>query len=267
MSETDASLDARHAMAVQLALEAGALAQGMRQSLGPLAAKSAIDFCTEADRAVEQLILGRVATEFGDATIGEEEGGDPTDSVWVVDPIDGTAGYIHGDDRWCISIAYVRARRLEIGVIYAPAEDRLFTARSGAPALLNGRPLAVSFLRHGAAPVIEVGWSERRPLADYCAVLQGLDAIGCEFRRRGSGALALTDVARGASDGYVELHINAWDALAGLLLVRQAGGRTNDFLAGDGLTHGNLLIASTPEVYQRLATVTGQVGYPAEPPA
>lgn len=252
-------LDQRHAFAIDIAVQAGQLARRMRHDLGPAEAKSSIDFCTDADRAVERLIRARVTARFGDAMIGEEDGGEAADSVWVVDPIDGTAGYIHNTPRWCVSLAYVRRGRIEIGVIYAPMDDRLFAARRGAGAFLNGRPIEVSRLRHGAAPVVEMGWSERRPLSAYCDVLLRLGAAGFEFRRHGSGALGLAEVAAGLSDGYVELHINAWDALAGILMVQEAGGHTNDFLADDGLTRGNLLLASTPEILARLAeSLSGQ---------
>lgn len=245
-------LDARHAFAVDLVVEAGALAQRMRAGLGPAEAKSPIDFCTEADRAVERLIRDRVTTQFGDGMIGEEYGGGASDRVWVVDPIDGTTEYIHGTKRWCVSLAYVRAGQIELGAIYAPSDDRLFVARRGGGGTLNGRPIRVSLLAHGAVPVIECGWSDRRPLQAYADLLVRLGAAGFEFRRHGSGALALAEVAAGLNDGYVELHINAWDALAGILLVHEAGGWTNDFLANDGLTNGNLLIAATPEVRDRL---------------
>ncbi len=258
-------LDIRQDCAIALALEAGALAQSMRAGLAPADAKSAIDFCTEADRAVERLIRARIAARFGDAMIGEEEGGAPGADTWVVDPIDGTIGYIRNDDRWCVSLAFVRRGRVQIGVIHAPALGRLFVARRGGGAFLNGRPIQVSGLVHGTVPLVEVGWSERRPLSAYCDVLQALGADHIEFRRHGSGALALTDVARGVCDGYIELHINAWDALAGILLIEEAGGQVNDFLADDGLTRGNLLIAATPELYPRMVRAVSRPSPPAEP--
>lgn len=251
-------LDARRDCAIELVLEAGALAQGMRAALGPAEAKSPIDFCTEADRAVERLIRERILGRFGDAIIGEEEGGEAGENVWLVDPIDGTNGYIHGDGRWCVSLAFVRANRIELGVLYAPVSGRLFVAQRGAGALLNGVPITVSHLKRGA-PQIEVGWSDRIEIASYCDVLQRLVADEIEFRRHGSGALALADVAAGTGDGYIELHINAWDALAGILLVQEAGGRTNNFLTDGGLTRGNLLIAATPELYARLERAAGHV--------
>ena len=246
-------LDARFDLAVQLAIKGGQLAAQMYRTLGSVTAKSAIDFCTEADVAVERLVREQVTSTFADEVIGEEEGGSAdTAHVWVVDPIDGTAGYIHGTTRWCVSIAIMRAGIIECGVIYAPRDDRLFTARRGGGAFLNGRPIGVSNLRHGAAPIVELGWSARRPLPAYCDLLHRLTRAEMEFRRYGSGALGLAEVACGLNDGYAELHINAWDALAGILLVEEAGGRCNDFLAADGLTQGNLLVAATPEIYDQL---------------
>jgi myo-inositol-1(or 4)-monophosphatase len=246
-------LDCRARFAVDLAVEAGRLAVRMRHGLARAEAKSAIDFCTEADLAVERLIRERLTARFGDAMIGEEDGGAAAPAVWVVDPIDGTTEYIHGTRRWCVSLAFVRDRTIEIGVLYAPDDDCLFVARRGGGALRNGRPMAVSRLAHGAVPVVEVGWSERRPIASFCELVRRMTEAGIEFRRRGSGALGLVDVAAGLSDGYVELHINAWDALAAILLVAEAGGSCNDFLAGDGLAQGNFVLATTPELRQRMS--------------
>jgi myo-inositol-1(or 4)-monophosphatase len=255
-------LQERYAFAIDLAVEAGALARRMRGAMAAADAKSRLDFCTEADLEVERLIRERVTARFGDTMIGEEDGGDASDSVWVVDPIDGTTEFIHGTRRWCISLAYLRAGRIEVGIIYAPDDDRLFAARAGGGAFLNGRPMSVSHLSHGAVPVVECGWSERRPLATFTDLLHRLVAGGIEFRRHGSGALGLVDVACGLNDGYIELHINAWDALAGILLVREAGGCTNDFLADDGLRNGNCLVAVTPELGPRIADILAAVRCP-----
>jgi myo-inositol-1(or 4)-monophosphatase len=258
-AETDVTmLAARRRFAEALVAEAGRLALRMRETLAPVEAKSAIDFCTEADRAVERLIREAIARQYGDAILGEEYGGtaDAGDGgLWVVDPIDGTTEYIHGSPRWCVSLAYMQAGEIQLGMIYEPVAERLFSAQSGAGASLNGKSIAVSHLAHAAVPVVEVGWSDRRPLDSYSDLLHMLVASRMEFRRRGSGALGLADVACGINDAYVELHINAWDALAGILLVHEAGGWTNDFLADDGLTRGNLIMASTPELQARLSAL------------
>ena len=75
------------------------------------------------------------------------------------------------------------------------------------------------------------------------------------FYREGSGALALCYVACGRLNGFIELQINAWDVLGALAVVRAAGLPSNDFLAGDGLRKGNLMIAGTPGVYAELSAI------------
>jgi myo-inositol-1(or 4)-monophosphatase len=247
-----AALAARHDFAIDLAREAGALAASLRRSPGVLESKRPMDYATKADHAVEALIRQRIGERFGDPVIGEEDGGKPADLVWVVDPIDGTVNYIHGSPRWCVSIALVEAGDIALGVINAPDEGRLFSARHGLGAFLNGTPAQVSNLRHGASPVVELGWSPRRPIDSYARLIQHLIADGIEFRRLGSGALGVADTAAGLNDGYMELHINAWDVLAGIILVREAGGWTSDFLSGDGLVAGNPVAVCTPEIIARL---------------
>ena len=255
-----ASLAARYDFAIELAREAGALAAASRANLGALEAKDPMDYATKADHAVEALIRARIADRFGDAVIGEEDGGAPAPLVWVVDPIDGTTNYIHGTPRWCVSIGLLVDGEPEIGVIDAPAEGRLFAARRGHGAFVNGAPIRVSELCHGASPVVETGWSPRRPFPAYTALIGRLIAEGIEFRRLGSGALGMADAACGRNDGYLEMHINAWDVLAGIVLVREAGGWVNAFLAGDGLMRGNPILACTPEVRTRLtAAMAGTV--------
>jgi myo-inositol-1(or 4)-monophosphatase len=255
---TDA-LAARHEFAIELAREAGTLAATLRRDLGALEAKDPMDYATKADHAVEALIRERIGTRFGDPVIGEEDGGAPADLVWVVDPIDGTVNYIHGATRWCVSIALVAGGDIESGVINAPDQGRLFAARRGHGAFLNGAPMRVSNLRHGASPVVELGWSPRQPIERYGELIRRLIGDGIEFRRLGSGALGVADTAAGLNDGYVELHINAWDVLAGMVLVREAGGWTNDFLAGGGLVNGNLITVCTPEISARLGSVVASL--------
>jgi myo-inositol-1(or 4)-monophosphatase len=96
-------------------------------------------------------------------------------------------------------------------------------------------------------------------------MLERVLATGATFMRAGSGALGLAYVADGRTHGYCELHINSWDALAGLLLVREAGGWTNDFLAGDALAKGNPVVACTPGLRLALVAATG-VGQSNEKP-
>jgi myo-inositol-1(or 4)-monophosphatase len=86
--------------------------------------------------------------------------------------------------------------------------------------------------------------------------LEALLSAQCEYLRLGSGALGLAYAAAGRFDGYWELHTNSWDAAAGLVLVQEAGGWTNDFLAGTGLTEGNEVLGATPALAEPLSQIT-----------
>ena len=172
--------------------------------------------------------------------------------MWVVDPIDGTANFARGVPHFCVSIACVAAGKVEVGVIYNPMLDELFAARRGGGARLNGAPISASRAASLANASVEVGWNSRAGFAQYVDLLRRVASTGASPSRTGSGALAIAYVAAGRSDGFVEHHINAWDCLAGILLVSEAGGYVSDFLKGDGLTKGNALVACAPGVKDAL---------------
>jgi myo-inositol-1(or 4)-monophosphatase len=258
-----AEVIARFEAARTIAAEAGALARRLFKARRPgsFSLKGTHDYLTEADGEVERLIASRIATAFpDDAFLGEEGGGSFGARTWVVDPIDGTANFARGIPHFCTSIALVEDGTVAIGVIYDPIIEELFAARRGHGALLNGEPIRVSTATDPRQADIELGWSPRRPMDEYITMMSRVVATGAGISRAGSGALALAYVAAGRRDGYAELHINAWDALAGLLLVEEAGGWVNDFLAGDGLRRGNPLLACSPGLKDALQAATGIAG-------
>jgi myo-inositol-1(or 4)-monophosphatase len=170
----------------------------------------------------------------------------------VVDPIDGTSNFARGIPHFCISIAFVRDGQTEIGVVYQPVLDELYVARRGGGASRNDAPIRVSAVDSMSQAIIEAGWSTRKPRQAYLDVIRELYEAGAQVRRAGSGTLGLAYVADGRNDGYCELHINSWDVLAGLLLIKEAGGWTSDFLANDGLRRGNPVAGCTPAIADAL---------------
>ena len=214
------------------------------------------DYLTEVDGEVERLIATRLHELFpGDGFIGEEgEGrvGQPGAPIWVVDPIDGTSNFARGVPHFCISIAAVVGREVEIGVIYDPMVDELFAAQRGLGATLNGvamRAAATTDLKVGS---VEVGWNMRSGSAAFLGLFGRIVGAGSAVIRSGSGALGIAYVAAGRRDAYVENHINAWDCLAAIALVKEAGGYVSDFLHGEGLRKGNPIIACAPGVKDAL---------------
>jgi len=216
------------------------------------------DVVTEVDREVERFVRAAISDRFpGEAIIGEEEGGGAAERVWLIDPIDGTANFARGIPHWCVSVACVDRGSPIVAAISEPCMDRIYAAARGRGASCNAAALRVSECAALDTATVEIGWSTRRPTAAYLGLLGRVLDAGCAFRRVGSGALGLADVAAGRIEAYCELHINAWDCAAGILLVEEAGGCINDFFAGNGLSAGNPILATNARLAVALASVIG----------
>lgn len=247
----------RYALARSLAREAGHMAH---RAFGASATtmKGRHDVVTVMDREVEAFIRAAIARSFpDDAVFGEEEGGSRGERLWLIDPIDGTANYARGIPHYCVSIGYLERGVPMFGVIHDPSHDWLYAAERGGGAWRDGERMAVSSTDSVNAATVECGWSTRRPTDDYLALIGRVMHAGAAMRRAGSGALGLVDVAAGRSEAYCELHINAWDCAAGIVLVEEAGGFCNDFFAGDGVVAGNPLIATNAALAATLSQVIG----------
>jgi myo-inositol-1(or 4)-monophosphatase len=238
---------------------AGAIAlEGFRGCDTAFRLKGPQDFLTETDGAVESHLRAEIAKAFPeDSFLGEETGGDPGDNVWVVDPIDGTANFARGIPHYCISIAFVSGNEIQLGAIYNPSLDELHLARRDRGATLNGKPITVAVTASFEAACVELGWSLREPNSAYINRLSALLERGANVRRAASGALGLAFVADGRSDAYAELHMNSWDCLAGLLLVKEAGGRVGRFLRDGALELGGPVIAVAPGIADELSEAVG----------
>ncbi|HWA79126.1 MAG TPA: inositol monophosphatase family protein [Acetobacteraceae bacterium] len=220
------------------------------------------DFVSAADSAVERLLKERLLGAFPtDDFLGEETAGKGSGRVgarlWVVDPIDGTANFVRLMPHFCISVAFLCEGEMTLGAILDPVRDELYVARRGHGATRNGASITVAPTRAMNEAMVEIGWSPRIQNARYLTLLGNVLAAGPSVRRGGSGALGLAYVADGRSDAYAELHINAWDCLAGLLLVREAGGRISPFLASGGLALGGPVLAATPGIADAMSELTG----------
>ena len=117
------------------------------------------------------------------------------------------------------------------------------------------RPHPATTVKEG---VMGVGTSHRVTPADFLPFLQALLSDGGMFIRNGSGALMSAWAAAGRLIGYYEPHMNPWDALPGLVLMREAGGASNDFLAQEGIQRGNPLLLASPTLYPQLKKMIPQ---------
>jgi myo-inositol-1(or 4)-monophosphatase len=186
------------------------------------------DPVTECDRQSERLIAERIFREHPDSTLlGEEGGRQGTGSVhWYVDPIDGTNNFVSGIPFFCVSIAAALGDTMLAGAIYDPNRDEMMAASLDG-AFLNGRPIRSKgkVVESQSTVMTSFPRSGGRATADDWTYLSKLSDRFRSVRRMGSAALELAYVACGRAEVTFQVAVNAWDVAAGMLLVRQAGGR------------------------------------------
>lgn len=215
--------------AERIAAEAGAL---LLDAYGRVSAreKGPADLVTDADFASQALIARRLAEAFPDHTLLAEEEGAETDHskpwMWVVDPLDGTMNFAHGFPFWCVSIGLLYAGTLVVGVVYSPLTRETYSASRGGGATLDGRPIRVSAVDRLAKSLIATGMpTDFDADADrQTAFLRRFSTGTHSVRRTGSSALNLAILASGGCDVFYGTVIHPWDAAAGVVLVREAGG-------------------------------------------
>ncbi len=221
-----------------------------------VSSKSHNDFVTEVDRAAEREIIAVVRRAYPDhAFLAEESGESGTgDTVWIVDPLDGTTNFLHGFPVFAVSIACRQKGRLEHAVVYDPMRQELFTASRGAGAHLDNRRIRVSRQRSLDSALVATGFPYRANLKyidAYLAMLKVAMRTTAGIRRPGAAALDLAYVAAGRVDAFWEIGLQPWDTAAGSLLIQEAGGRTGT-LTGAEYRQGGNIVAGTPKVYEAL---------------
>jgi len=243
------TLQARAEAAIRIARQVGRQAARFRQQAkaGTLHVenKGLQDFVTTADRQAEQAIRDGLLAQFpSDTFMGEESGGRTGPAgTWVVDPIDGTTNYIRGFRHWGVSIAFAADGRIEIGVIYDAAQDKVFHAIRNGGAFKDGKEIHAAATNDPSKAMIILGHSRRTSFDDYLAVAKRLYERGMDYRRMGAAAIGLIRVAEGVADLYYERHLNAWDLLAGALIAQEAGAKVAMPRLSDLLDRGGPVIA------------------------
>ena len=223
------------------------------------------DYVSQADHKAEKIQRDELArARPGYGFLLEEGGvveGEDAQHRWIVDPLDGTTNFLHGIPHWCISIALQRrlqdgSTEIAAGMIYNPVHDEMFWAEKGIGAYLNERRLRVSARRElkdalfaTGIPFAAVSGQRRLAFARTLGVLMPQVA---GIRRFGSAALDLAWVAAGRYDGYWESDLKPWDAAAGVLLVKEAGGYVTDFRGGDRAMERSEFLAANDGLHTKL---------------
>ena len=220
--------------------------------------KGVIDLVTEFDKRSEEVIISSIQREFPEHGILAEESGHYTsisEYQWVVDPLDGTTNFAHGIPVFSVTMALLRNNAPLVGVAFDPLRDEMFSAELGHGATLNNNPIHVSSRVDLGQAVISTGFpydirtNPRNNLAEFAQFQLRTRTV----RHLGSAALDCSWTAMGRLDGYWEFGIQPWDIGAGILIVREAGGRVttvdgNEYsvsddtiLVSNSLLHGQML--------------------------
>lgn len=247
-------------VATESVLAAGAVLEDLYGNLKAIAEKGRPgDLVTEADKKAESIILDIIARHCPDhAILAEESGylGDQTANpyLWAIDPLDGTTNYAHGYPVACVSVGLMIEGIPQVGAIYNPFRRELFRGAKGLGATLNRRPIRVSQTASLEKSLLVSGFAydRRETLDNNYAEFCHLTHLTQGVRRSGSAALDLADVACGRLEGYWERGIKAWDIVAGVVILEEAGGMVTSYdnhsldiqsgriLATNGLIHQEL---------------------------
>lgn len=227
--------------AIQAARDAGRVLADRYGRALQITSKGDIDLVTEADLAAERLIVERIKSHYPrhailaeEAGVVETVGSQGAEYKWIVDPLDGTTNYAHGYPVFCVSIALEHRGEVVLGVVYDPVREELFSAERGEGATLNGRRVRVSETFDLNSALVCTGFPyDVRERGEFVRHFANFIMHAQSVRRDGSAALDLAYVACGRFDAFWEEGLRPWDVAAGVLLVKEAGGRVTHYDGSD----------------------------------
>jgi myo-inositol-1(or 4)-monophosphatase len=212
------------------------------------------DFVSYVDKGAEKLLVDRLTGILPEAGFITEEGTSTKVGVrycWVIDPLDGTTNFLHGFYPYAVSIGLMDYDEVIAGVVHEVGKNETFTAWKGGGSWLNGNPVHVSDETKLADSLIATGlpYSDFHRLQPYMESLTHLCLHSQGIRRLGSAATDLAYVACGRFEGFYEYGLHQWDIAAGIILVREAGGRVSDFSGNEKNLRGDEILASSDNVF------------------
>lgn len=249
-------------VATKAAREAGKIINRASQDVGSLKVqtKDYNDFVSEVDRSAEEAIINILKDAYPThGFYGEESGKTNVDaeSIWIIDPLDGTTNFLHNFPCYCVSIALQERGVLTQAVIYDPVHNDLFTATKGRGAFLNDKRIRVTNRSKLQDSLISTGFpfKDFSYLDTYVEIFKDMAKKTAGLRRPGSAALDLAYVAAGYTDGFFEINLSPWDVAAGALLVQEAGGIVGDFEGNESWLRTGNIVAGNPKVFGQMLQV------------
>jgi len=219
------------------------------------------DFVTNCDKKVEKILIEELQKARPNYSILSEEIGKINNDEsfkWIIDPIDGTANFLHGIPHFAISVGLEHNKEIICGIVYDPIKDEMFTAEKGNGSYINNKRMRVSSRSKLKDCIVFTGGpkrdAENRELALKEYNKFSLN-ISIPIRKLGSAALDMAYVAAGRSDGFWQRNLNYWDIAAGIILVKEAGGFVTDFEGKNAYLQNKTILAANSKINQEMIEV------------
>ena len=244
-------------VAIRAALRSGRLIKNSVGKIEKISYKGRDNIVTDVDKKAEKIIINYILKAFPDHSILSEESeprsGD-SHYKWIIDPLDGTTNFAHAFPFFCVSIALEKDGRIILGVVYDPLRGEMFIAEEGRGARLNGKKIHVSKVKKLIDGFLATGFSygikkKDRNIAYFKKLLTRSQAI----RRAGSAALDLCYVACGRFDGFWEMDLHPWDSAAGMLIVKEAGGKVTKFDSSPYSPYDKNILATNSLIHNHIS--------------
>ncbi len=219
------------------------------------------DFVSSSDKNVEKIIIDELNKARPNYSILSEEIGSinkDSEFKWIIDPIDGTANFLHGVPHFAISIGLEKNNEIVCGIIYDPIKDEMFTAEKGSGSYLNNQRIRVSNRSSLKDCIIFTG-GPRQNLKDKEVAIDEYkkfsSLVNIPIRKMGSAALDMAYVAAGRCDGFWQRNLNFWDIAAGIILIKEAGGIVKDFKGKDDYIENQTILAANSKINTEMVKI------------
>ena len=220
------------------------------------------DFVSYVDRGSEKMLVEKLSAILPEAGFVTEEGSSAKKGkkfCFVIDPLDGTTNFLHGLKLYAISIGLLEDKEPVAGVIHVVGGNEVFTAWKNGGAWLNGKRINVSTTTKLSDSLVATGFPyyDFRKIDNYMQLLTWLCKNTHGIRRLGSASIDLAYIACGRFDVFFEYGLHLWDVAAGIIIIREAGGKVSDFSGNEKKLSGDEIIAANSNIYAEFLKITG----------
>ena len=219
------------------------------------------DFVTASDKKVEKILIEELQKARPNYSILSEEIGEINNDVsfkWIIDPVDGTANFLHGIPHFAISIGLEHNKEIICGIIYDPIKDEMFVAEKGEGSYLNNQRMRVSSRSKLKDCIIFTG-GPKRESKDRDLSLKEYNSFSSKvlipIRKLGSASLDMAYVAAGRCDGFWQRNLNYWDIAAGIIIVKEAGGFVTDFYGKNEYIQNKTILVNNSKIDKEMIEV------------